>query len=46
MLLLHQDQPNQFKLLLQLKKRRKKKLKKLTWEIYSEEMMMDIDDSK
>lgn len=42
----HQDQLDQLKLLPQLKKKRKKKLKKQTWEIYSEEMMMDIDDSK
>jgi hypothetical protein len=41
--LLLQDQQGQLKQLLQLKKKRKRKLKKSIWEIFSEETMMDIE---
>jgi hypothetical protein len=41
--LLLQDQQVQLKQLLQLKKKRKRKLKKSIWEIFSEETMMDIE---
>jgi hypothetical protein len=41
--LLLQDQQVQLKQLLQLKKKRKRKLKKSIWEIFSEETMMVIE---
>jgi hypothetical protein len=41
--LLLQDQQVQLKQLLQLKNKRKRKLKKSIWEIFSEETMMDIE---
>jgi hypothetical protein len=41
--LLLQDQQVQLTQLLQLKKKRKRKLKKSIWEIFSEETMMDIE---
>jgi hypothetical protein len=41
-----QDPQVQHKLLLQSKKKRKRKLKKSTWETFSEEMMMDIESSE